>query len=97
MNTDPRAAIAAEKQRREKILNPQTKPKIDAVKVRRTASYAGQRVEAGGLLFIWPETPAKGFLSKRDATELVEGGMADPATQEEIEAVLAAQKMEVQS
>lgn len=71
------------------------KPTIQAVKVNRSALYAGALREVGDLIPVYPERPPKGWLTQQDARDLVEGGGAVAATEEEIAAWLAANGEEV--
>lgn len=89
---ETRAEYEAHKAQVERVKNPQAPKRSPlAVKViREGRSIMGRPGREGEIILIWPDEIPPGFLTKQQAQEVIDMGLATMASPEEIEAFLAA-------
>ena len=89
---ETRAEYEAHKAQVERLKNPQAPKQTPlAVKVLRDGRNSmGRPGRKGEIVLIWPDEIPPGFLTKQQAQEVIDMGLATMASPEEIEAFLAA-------
>ena len=86
-----KSEFEADRARRDSFLNPSPPPiKPLAVRLTRDCLVQGRKMREGSILVTWPQDPPRGagFLSARDAEDMVNGLHAEPVNETELAAFI---------